>query len=46
VKQVKQQQPKYFGSDCPVAGRHIEHNLGSGQQHTHPLELLRLAYGI
>ncbi|MEX2130138.1 MAG: heterodisulfide reductase-related iron-sulfur binding cluster [Pseudohongiellaceae bacterium] len=46
VKQVKQHEPKYFGSDCPVAGRHIEHNLANGQQHTHPLELLCLAYGI
>lgn len=46
VKQIKQQSPKHFGSDCPVAGRHIEHNLGNGQQHTHPLELLCLAYGI
>lgn len=46
VKQVKQQEPAYFGSDCPVAGRHIEHNLATGQTHTHPLELLCLAYGI
>ena len=46
VRQVKQQSPKYFGSDCPVAGRHIEHNLDTGQTHTHPLELLCLAYGI
>lgn len=46
VKQVKQQAPAYFGSDCPVAGRHIEHNLATGQQHSHPLELLRLAYGL
>jgi Fe-S oxidoreductase len=46
VKQIKQQEPAYFGSDCPVAGRHIEHNLANGQTHTHPLELLCLAYGL
>ncbi len=46
VRQIKEQQPDYFGSDCPVAGRHIEHNLSNGQEHTHPLDLLRKAYGI
>jgi len=46
VKQLKQQEPDYFGSDCPVAGRHIQHNLSNGQEHTHPLDLLRIAYGI
>ena len=46
VKQVKEQEPDYFGSDCPVAGRHIQHNLNNGQEHTHPLDLLRIAYGI
>lgn len=46
VKTVKQQEPNYFGSDCPVAGRHIEHNLNNGQHHTHPLELMCLAYGL
>jgi len=46
VRQVKQQSPDHFGSDCPVAGRHIESNLASGQGHEHPLELLCKAYGI
>lgn len=46
VKQIKQQNPDHFGSDCPVAGRHIETNLANGQTHVHPLQLLCKAYGI
>lgn len=46
VKQIKQQSPDHFGSDCPVAGRHIETNLATGQTHVHPLQLLCKAYGI
>lgn len=46
VRQIKQQEADHYGSDCPVAGRHIEHNLDNGKTHTHPLELLCLAYGI
>lgn len=46
VRQIKQQQPDHFGSDCPVAGRHIEANLANGQTHIHPLELLCKAYGL
>lgn len=46
VKQIKQQTPDHFGSDCPVAGRHIETNLATDQVHEHPLQLLCKAYGI
>jgi glycerol-3-phosphate dehydrogenase subunit C len=46
VRQIKQQTPDHFGSDCPVAGRHIESNLANGQEHEHPLQLLCKAYGI
>ncbi|MDO9317953.1 MAG: heterodisulfide reductase-related iron-sulfur binding cluster [Gammaproteobacteria bacterium] len=49
VRQVKLHNADYYGSDCPVAGRHIEHNLNNAdnsQGHTHPLELLCKAYGI
>ena len=24
VRQIKQQEPDYYGSDCPIAGKHIE----------------------
>lgn len=46
VKQIKQQEPDYYGSDCPIAGKHIENNLQTGQEAIHPLDLLCLAYGI
>jgi Fe-S oxidoreductase len=36
----------YYSSDCPMAGHQIESGLKSGAAPTHPLKLLRLAYGI
>jgi glycerol-3-phosphate dehydrogenase subunit C len=36
----------YYASDCPMAGHQIESGLPSGQDPTHPLKLLRMAYGI
>ena len=27
VRQITQQEPDYYGSDCPVAGKHIENSL-------------------
>jgi len=46
VRQIKQKEPDHFGSDCPVAGRHIENNLDNGKSHEHPVELLCKAYGL
>ncbi|MFT6095006.1 MAG: Fe-S oxidoreductase [Pseudohongiellaceae bacterium] len=46
VRLIKQQNPDYYGSDCPVAGRHIENNLDTDQATVHPIDLLCLAYGI
>ena len=46
VKQVREQKPDYYGSDCPIAGKHIENNLDTDQKSIHPLDLLCLAYGI
>ena len=46
VRQVDQQQPDYYGSDCPVAGRHIENNLDGDKQSVHPIDMLRIAYGL
>jgi len=45
VGRVQQVKPDHYGSDCPMAGQHIGHGLGSGRPE-HPLSLLRLAYGI
>jgi len=46
VRQIEQQEPDHYGSDCPIAGKHIEHNLPSDQKAVHPLDLLCQAYGI
>lgn len=46
VRQIKQQNPDYYGSDCPIAGKHIENNLDTKQATAHPIDLLCLAYGI
>jgi glycerol-3-phosphate dehydrogenase subunit C len=36
----------YYASDCPMAGHQIESGLASKAEPTHPLALLRIAYGI
>lgn len=46
VKKIKEENPDYYGSDCPIAGKHIENNLDNGQSTAHPIDLLCLAYGI
>lgn len=46
VRQIEKQKPDYYGSDCPVAGRHIENNLSGDQEAIHPIDLLRIAYGL
>jgi Fe-S oxidoreductase len=46
VHQIKQQNLDYYGSDCPMAGKHIEHNLDTDQPTVHSIDLLYLAYGI
>jgi len=46
VNQVKKFEPDHYTSDCPMAGEQIENGLKTGQTATHPLSLLRKAYGI
>jgi len=43
---VAQAAPDYYASDCPMAGHQIESGLGEPKPPTHPLTLLRIAYGI
>ena len=38
--------PDYYASDCPMAGHQIESGVESAKPPTHPLKLLRMAYGI
>ena len=36
----------YYASDCPMAGHQIESGLKEPRPPTHPLKLMRIAYGI
>jgi Fe-S oxidoreductase len=46
VKKVEQAQADHYGSDCPMAGKFIEHALNDGSTTDHPISLLRKAYNI
>ncbi len=46
VNKVKQAEADHYGSDCPMAGRFIEHGMDDGSITEHPISLLRKAYGI
>ena len=46
VRQITKDDPDHYGSDCPMAGHHIENSLETGQKTEHPISLLRSAYGI
>jgi Fe-S oxidoreductase len=46
VNAVKRAEADHYGSDCPMAGHHIEHGLSDGSETEHPMSLLRKAYGI
>lgn len=46
VNRVKQAGADHYGSDCPMAGRFIEHGLADGSVTEHPISLLRKAYAI
>jgi Fe-S oxidoreductase len=43
---VQQANADHYASDCPMAGHQIESGLKEPQAPTHPLTLLRRAYGI
>ncbi len=46
VRQVREGKVDHYGSDCAMAGHHIENGLDNGQAPEHPISLLRRAYGI
>ena len=46
VNKVRQAEADHYGSDCPMAGRFIEHGLADGSKTEHPISLLRIAYSI
>jgi Fe-S oxidoreductase len=46
AERVKAAQAQHYGSDCAMAGHHIENGLKDGRAPEHPITLLRKAYGI
>jgi len=45
-RQIVENSPEHVGSDCPMAGRLITHNLKDENESTHPISMVRYAYGI
>jgi Fe-S oxidoreductase len=47
VNKIKKNEPNYFSSDCPLAGYHLANGVdGNESSPTHPITLLRTAYGL
>jgi glycerol-3-phosphate dehydrogenase subunit C len=46
IDRVQNSDADYYSSDCPMAGHQIESGLAPARAPTHPLKLLRIAYGI
>jgi glycerol-3-phosphate dehydrogenase subunit C len=46
MQRVQASGADYYASDCPMAGHQIESGLDHGSPPTHPLTLLRMAYGL
>jgi Fe-S oxidoreductase len=46
VRRVADSNADFYSSDCPMAGHQIEAGLEGAKEPTHPLKLLRMAYGI
>jgi len=46
MTRVENAQPEYYTSDCPMAGHQIESGMKDAKPPTHPLKLLRIAYGL
>ena len=46
MTRVETAQPAYYTSDCPMAGHQIESGMKDAKEPTHPLKLLRIAYGL
>jgi len=46
MQKVRDGSADYYASDCPMAGHQIESELPVARAPTHPLTLLRIAYGL
>jgi hypothetical protein len=43
---VESSDADFYASDCPMAGHQIESGLPDRKPPTHPLTLLKMAYGL
>ncbi len=43
---MKEDDPDYVSSDCPIASRHILQGMKEDHDKEHPISLLRIAYGL
>ncbi len=46
MQRVEASGADFYASDCPMAGRQIESGLAGERPPTHPLTLLKMAYGL
>ena len=46
VSRVQKSHADHYCSDCPMAGDQIAHGVGADLKSTHPMSLLRHAYGV
>ena len=46
MQRVEKSDAAWYSSDCPMAGHQIENGIAGDKPPTHPLSLLRTAYGI
>mgnify|MGYP001819912373 FL=1 len=46
INRVEKSGADHYCSDCPMAGHQIENGLDDGRKPEHPMQLLRMAYGI
>lgn len=46
VRKIDAGEPDYFASDCPMAATHLANLSEKVDKPTHPMTLLRMAYGI
>ena len=46
VTKLKKAEANYYSSDCPMAGHQIANGMDDDSMPTHPMTLLRMAYGL
>jgi Fe-S oxidoreductase len=46
MERIDRSECDYYASDCPLAGHHLGQGLSTPRAPTHPLRLVRIAYGL